>query len=213
MSILAQGFLLGLASGASCLATCAPILLPYLLSEGRTVRSNAIPLLHFLGGRLIGYLVFAVFAWEAGRWIRSSAGGGFIFGIVYTVLACVLMAYGFSSPPASCAAGGRSRRLLSIAGRWPWIMPGFLGLLTGLSLCPPFLAALAGATNQVTLVSSLLFFSAFFAATALYLVPFPLAGVFRRSQAVRITGRLAAGVMGAFYFYKGLIMIYGGVRL
>jgi hypothetical protein len=92
------------------------------------------------------------------------------------------------------------------------MLPGLMGLLTGLSLCPPFLAALAGATSQVTLVSSLLFFSAFFAATALYLVPFPLAGLLGRSQAVRITGRLAAGLMGAYYFYKGLIMIYGGLQ-
>jgi hypothetical protein len=213
MSILVQGFLLGLASGASCLVTCVPVLLPYLLSEGRTVRSNAVPLLYFLGGRLVGYLAFAVFAWEAGRWIRSSAGAGLIFGVIYTVLACVMMAYGFSSPPASCGADSLGGRLASIARHWPWIMPGFMGLLTGLNLCPPFLTALAGATTQVTLVSSLLFFVAFFAATTLYSAPFPLAGLLRNSQVARVTSRLAAGVMGAFYFYKGLIMIYGGLRV
>ncbi len=212
MTILVQGFLLGLANGASCLATCAPVLLPYLLSEGRTVRGNALPLLHFLGGRLVGYLVFAVFAWEAGRWIRSSAGGALIFGMIYAVLAIVLMVYGFKSPPASCAAGGLRRRIRPMAVHWPGMLPGLMGLLTGLSLCPPFLAALAGATSQVALASSLLFFSAFFAATALYLVPLPLAALFGRSQAIRITGRLAAGVMGAYYFYKSLIMIYGGLQ-
>jgi hypothetical protein len=212
MTVVVQGFLLGLANGASCLATCAPVLLPYLLSEGRSVRGNARPLLHFLGGRLVGYLAFAVFAWEAGRWIRDWPGGGLIFGMIYGVLACVLMIYGFSSPPASCAASGLGGRLVSFAGHWPWMMPGLMGLLTGLSLCPPFLAALAGATNQVTLVSSLLFFSAFFVATAMYLVPFPLAGLLGRSQAIRVTGRLAAGLMGAYYLYKGVIMIYGGLQ-
>jgi hypothetical protein len=212
MAIIVQGFLLGLASGASCLATCAPVLLPYLLSEGRTVRGNAGPVLHFLGGRLAGYMIFAVFAWEAGRWIRSAPRSGIIFGIIYAVLACMLMAYGFSAPPASCAGSGLSGRLAAIAGHWPWIMPGLMGLLTGLSLCPPFLAALAGATGQATLVSSLLFFSAFFAATALYLAPFPLAGLFGRSPLVRISARLAAGVMGAYYLYRGLIMIYGGFK-
>ena len=140
MTVVIQGFLLGLANGASCLATCAPVLLPYLLSEGRSVRSNARPLLHFLGGRLIGYLAFAVFAWEAGRWIRDWAGSGLIFGMIYAVLAFVLMTYGFSPPPAACAASGLGGRLASFAGHWPWMMPGLMGLLTGLSLCPPFLS-------------------------------------------------------------------------
>ena len=212
VSFLLQGFLLGLANGVSCLATCAPVLLPYLVSEARTVRGSSMPLLHFLGGRLAGYLAFAVVAWEAGRWIRGMGGGGLLFGIVYAVLACVLMAYGFSSPPSSCAASGLGSRVATLTRNRPWLMPGVMGLLTGLSLCPPFLAALAGATSQVTLVSSLLFFSAFFAATSLYLLPFPVAGLLGRSQAVRITGRLAAGLMGAFYLYKGLIMIYGGLR-
>jgi hypothetical protein len=212
MSVMVQGFLLGLANGASCLATCAPVLLPYLVSEGRSVRSSTWPLLHFLGGRLIGYLAFAVFAWEAGRWIRDWAGSGLIFGTIYAVLACILMIYGFSAPPVSCAASGLGGRLASWTGHWPWMMPGLMGLLTGLSLCPPFLAALAGATNQVTLVSSLLFFSAFFVATAVYLVPFPLAGLLGRSHAVRVTGRLAAGLMGGYYLYKGVIMIYGGLQ-
>jgi len=212
MSILVQGFLLGLANGVSCLGTCAPVLLPYLVSEGRTVRGSTVPLLHFLGGRLVGYLVFAIAAWEAGRWIRGTGGGGIVFGIIYAILGFVLMAYGFSTPAASCAGSGLGGRVEFLARKQPWLMPGAMGLLTGLSLCPPFLAALAGATSQVTLISSLLFFAAFFAATTLYLVPFPLAGLLGRSQAVRIIGRLAAGLMGVFYLYRSLILMYGDLR-
>jgi hypothetical protein len=212
MTLLVQGFLLGLANGASCLTTCAPVLLPYLVGEGRTVRRNALPVLYFLGGRLAGYLIFAVFAWEAGQWIRSSPRGGLIFGAVYATLAIVLVIYGFSSPANTCAAGSMGGRLAAITSRWPALLPALMGLLTGLSLCPPFLAALAGATSQATLFSSLLFFSAFFIATSLYVTPFPLAGLIGRSQAIRITGRLAAGVMGIYYFYRGLLMIYGGLQ-
>ena len=169
-------------------------------------------MLHFLLGRLAGYLIFAVFAWEAGLWIRSSPRGGLIFGAVYAALAIVLVTYGFSSPANTCAAGSMGSRLTAVRSRWPAWLPAFMGLLTGLSLCPPFLAALAGATSQATLLSSLLFFLAFFIATSLYVAPFPLAGLIGRSQAIRITGRLAAGLMGIYYFYRGLIMIYGGLR-
>ncbi len=207
-----QGFLLGLANGASCLTACAPVLLPYMVSEGRSVRHNALPMISFLGGRLGGYLAFAAFAWEAGRWIQAGPRSGLIFGSVYAVLACALVAYGFLAPSNACAAAGFGSRFASTALRRPLLFPALLGLLTGLSLCPPFIAALAGATGQASLFSSLLFFFSFFAATSIYVIPFPLAGLLGRSQAIRITGRLAAGIMGCYYLYRGLIMIHGGLR-
>jgi sulfite exporter TauE/SafE len=212
MNLLVQGFLLGLASGVSCLATCAPVLLPFLVGEGRPVRSNITAVLHFLGGRLAGYLIFAMIAWEAGQWLRASPRSGLIFGAIYAVLAIVLAIYGFSSPAGACAAGGMRGRLAAVSSRWPSLLPAFMGLLTGLSLCPPFLAALAGATGQATLASSLMFFLSFFIATSLYVAPFPFAGLLGRSQAIRLTARLAAGVMGIYYFYRGLIMIHGGLQ-
>ena len=52
-----QGFFLGLANGTSCLALCAPVLIPFLLSEGNNVGQNLVTLLKFLGGRLGGYLL------------------------------------------------------------------------------------------------------------------------------------------------------------
>ncbi len=212
MTQLVQGFLLGLANGASCLVTCAPILLPYLIGEGGTVRRNALPVLHFLGGRLAGYLIFGVFAWEAGQWIRLSPRGGLIFGAVYAALAIVLAVYGLSPSAHACAAGSLGGRLAAVASRWPPLLPALMGLLTGLSLCPPFLAALAGATSQATLFSSLSFFLAFFIGTSFYVAPFPFVGLIGRFQEFRITAKLAAGLMGIYYFYRGLIMIYGGLQ-
>jgi hypothetical protein len=212
MNPLVQGFLLGLANGASCLATCAPVLLPYLIGEGGAVGRNAVTVLHFLAGRLAGYLIFAAVAWEAGRWIRVSQHSSLIFGAIYAALALVLVFYGFSSPARVCAMGGGRGRLAGLTSRRPSAMPAVIGLLTGLSLCPPFLAAIAGATGEATLLASVMFFLAFFVATSVYLVPFPLAGLLGRSQAIRITGRLAAGVMGVYFMYKGLVMMFGGLR-
>jgi hypothetical protein len=205
-----QGFLLGLANGASCLTSCAPVLLPYLVAEGRSFRNSG--LLYFLGGRLAGYLGFAVFAWEAGKWIRSGPRGGLFFGAIYAVLACILVLYGFSPQPVTCAAAGIKRKLVPLSFTRPATVPAVMGLLTGLSMCPPFVAALAGATSQGSLLSSLCFFLFFFVATSLYLMPFSFAGSLGRHQGVRITGRLAAGVMGCYYFYRSLILIHGGLQ-
>jgi hypothetical protein len=208
-----QGFLLGIANGGSCLTACAPIFLPYLVGEGRSIRRSISPVLVFLAGRLAGYLVFAVFAWEAGKWIRSAPRGGLVLGTIYAVLACFLVVYGFSSQNTSCVARGIRGRLLGLVSQKPVVMPALMGLLTGLTLCPPFITAVAGAANQTSLNSTVQFFLAFFVATSLYVAPFPLVGLLGRFDRVRIVGRLAAGVMGCYLFYQSLTMIYGGLQL
>jgi hypothetical protein len=212
MTSTIQGFLLGLANGGSCLIACAPILLPYIISEGSSVRRNTIPVIYFLSGRLAGYLIFAVFTWEAGKWIRSAPRSGIIFGIVYGLLAFMLVLYGFGTQANACAAKGIQGKFLSLNSRWPAMIPAAMGLLTGLSLCPPFIAAIAGATASGSLPSTLLYFFSFFLATSLYVIPFPFVGLIGRFAAIRIVGRLAAGVMGCFLFYQSLILIYGGLR-
>ncbi len=212
MSAVAEGFLLGLANGGACLTACAPVFLPYIVGEGRSVRLSTPPVLCFLGGRLAGYLTFAIFAWEAGKWIRSSPRGGLIFGAVYAALGFLLALYGFSSHRSTCAASGLLGRTFFPVFPNPVVLPAVMGLLTGLTLCPPFITALAGATSQESLLSTLLYFLSFFIATSLYLIPFPFAGQLGRSSTIRLVGRMAAGVMGCYLLYQSLIVIYGGLR-
>ena len=52
-----QGFFLGLANGTSCLAQCAPILIPYFLSAGGNAHKNLGPCSSF---------------WAAGCWATCS---------------------------------------------------------------------------------------------------------------------------------------------
>jgi sulfite exporter TauE/SafE len=62
-----EGFLLGLASGITCLAYCASVLTPFMLGEGNKIRRNGFVLAQFLLGRLLGYLLFGAAAWLAGQ--------------------------------------------------------------------------------------------------------------------------------------------------
>lgn len=57
-----QGLVLGLSNGAVCIGSCAPFILPYMLSGGKTVKSNFSDLFIFLTGRFSGYLGFATVA-------------------------------------------------------------------------------------------------------------------------------------------------------
>lgn len=205
-----QGFLLGLANGTSCLAYCAPIFLPFLLGEGKTVRRNFPLLLQFLAGRLAGYLLFGIAAWRVGQWLQQSAAHGLFMGATYLVLAVLLLIYGFSTPQTRCGTETGGRWFHRITGKFPAALPVLFGLLTGLTLCPPFLAAFADASSRPSVSGSLAFFTAFFVGTTLFFIPLPFTGFLRRFNPVRIVGRLACGITGASYVYRGIVLFYTG---
>jgi len=201
-----QPFLLGLASGATCLAYCAPVLVPLMLGEARGVRRSLLLLAQFLGGRLAGYLLFGFAAWATGRLAPpGTAHRGLAFGIAYAALALLLLAYGVFRSPTVCA--GEPRGVRALLRRWPAALPAGLGFLTGVNLCPPFLLAFAGAADSTSVWGSLLFFALFFAGTSVFMVPLSLAGGLRRFHAVRIVGRLAAVCVGLYYLYVGVLLI------
>jgi sulfite exporter TauE/SafE len=210
--LLGEGFALGLAGGTACLATCAPVLLPYLLAEGERPRRSLLALGQFLAGRLAGYLAFGVLAWLLGLTLLQDPRRRAIFmGVAYLVLAVALAIYGFGRLEARCAAEPASKVLDRLRARWPEALPACLGLLTGLSLCPPFLLAITRGADAGGLVGSLAFFAAFFVGTSLYLAPLPLVGLLRRPDAIRTVARLAAGVVGVYFAYLGLVALLGGL--
>ncbi len=203
--MLAEGFLLGIASGGVCLAYCAPVLVPYLLGEARTVRSNLVPVGGFLAGRLAGYMTFAVLAWLTHSLVIEHLPHQKIFlGIVTIGLAVLLIVYGFTGRDRHCAAASTGAAAKP-GWRGPALMPISLGFLTGVNVCPPFLLAFSNAAQLSHLWQSLLFFAAFFVGTSVYIAPLPLVGLAGRCEGIRTIGRLAAGVVGLFYLYSGVV--------
>ena len=209
-----DGFILGLSSGVACIAYCAPVLLPYLLGEGRGVLQNAWLTGQFLLGRLLGYLLFAVLAWGIGRSILT--GGSrhdLIIGAAYVLFSGMLIYYGFFRKEASCPKTCEMSRLQRWSmDVWPVLMPVGAGFATGLSFCPPFLLAFTGAAAEPTLLGSLLYFFSFFLGTSVLFVFAPLIGVARKFSVLQMIGKLAAGVMGFYYGYSGLILLIGGLK-
>jgi len=211
--ILTEGFLLGIASGGACLAYCAPVLVPYLLGEGHAVRGSAAAVGGFLAGRLTGYLFFALLAWTTQHAIADSLPHRTaITGIITIVLALLLVVYGMAGRVQKCRVVSVHRALKRIHLSSPLLLPLLLGLLTGVSLCPPFLMAFGSAARLPYLWQSLLFFAAFFLGTSVYLAPLPLVGRVGRYEVVRTVGRLTAGVVGLVYLYSGLLSVAAGIH-
>ena len=205
-----KGFLLGLSSGGTCLAYCAPLLVPLVLGAGRPVRGSGWLLAQFLIGRLGGYLLFGVFAWWTGqRILEDPLWRSLLFGSAYVLLAVLLLYFGLAKPPVACTLGvvGVRKGL----ARRPFLLPLGMGFFTGLNLCPPFLLAFAGAAYSGSLAGSLLFFAAFFLGTTLYMIPLPFLGAFHRHSAVTWIGKTAAVLMAFYYLYSGILSFAGGL--
>ena len=96
------------------------------------------------------------------------------------------------------------------SGRTPSLLPMLAGFVTGLSFCPPFLLATADAVHKGNLLEMLFFFLFFFIGTSLFFFPLPFLAFLRRHSVLKAVGRMAAGIMGLYYFYAGLIMVIGG---
>lgn len=202
-----QAFFLGLSNGTVCMAYCAPILIPYLFSEGRGIGQSFSIVARFLSGRLLGYLVFGFFAWGIGQTLLSDPfRRNLMLGSVNMILAVLLIPYGFFRTGTACTAEKASGRLLRIA--WPQAMlPVVIGLFTGLNFCPPFLLAFANATGEPSLFRTMIFFFLFFLGTSIYFIPLPLIGTLQRARMLAIIGKMAVGIVGIYYFFTGLMLI------
>lgn len=207
-----QGFLLGLANGTTCLVFCAPVLIPFFLDRGKSVRTNLLTLLQFLGGRLGGYVLVGLLAWGTGSLLLEAAGRptqSLVIGAAYVGLAALLLVSVLrkKAPADACALASAQVRL----SRWPALLPVGMGFLAGLKICPPLLLAFTGAARTGTAAGSLVFLGTFFLGTAVYFVPVPFVGVFRRVSALQIVGKFAAVIVAAYYLFAGMLLLIGGV--
>ena len=208
-----EALVLGLATGPVCLASCGPVVLPWMLVQPEGVRAHGRQLSVFLAARLVGYLVFATVAWYAGAAIpRSWTGRSWIFGGIELLLALALVVYAVGWPRRRCAVQASSGGELVQIGERPRERRSgavTLGFLTGINICPPFLVAGVRAAQQTSLLAALVFFLFFFAGTAVWFLPFLSLGLVRRAPAVVTVARMVAVLLACWYLFSGASILIG----
>ena len=194
ISILAQGFLLGLAMAPACMAACAPVFVPVLLSrEDARLRSHTLALGEFLCGRFVAYAAVGLLV----GWIGARVEGGplrWASVIAHALLGAALLLYAASETTQNnlvCRVVRRWGR----AGR----LPAALGFLTGANICPPFVAAMTRTLELGGAAKGLTFFVGFFFATALVSVPMAAAGFGNLLPYLRSVGRIACATAGLIF--------------
>jgi len=191
---LAEGWTLGLSTGAYCAVSCLPVLAPYIMGAGeRSLPRGLLIFSIFLGGRLAAYLGFAAAAMLLGRLAAPSlpawAGGAAMLAAGLILLAAPFLELSRGCPAALPAAGKA--------------MPFSLGFLTGLNFCPPVLAGLMRLASLPDFFSGLVYFAGFFSATALFLLPALIPVPFLTDR-VKGIGRMALFLSGLWLAGNGI---------
>ena len=83
-----------------------------------------------------------------------------------------------------------------------------MGILTGINICPPFVAALFDAARAGGPVGGGVVLFSFFVGTSLILLPMPLIGFLAKEEAMQVAGRVAAGIIGLWFVVKGSILLF-----
>ena len=209
--LIGEALALGLASGPACVASCGPVLVPALLTGNGGVRISLRALLVFLGARLLGYFVFAAVAWEAGALAHLAPGPHLMLtGAVDVALAGMLLFHAYFAK-AGCGGSCPDEKLVNISTGKDRGMArtAVLGLLTGLSLCPPFIAAGFRAAQLGTVALALLFFACFFVGTTVWFAPFAGLGCVVRNQAVVTVARMTMVLIAIYYLILGIALLMG----
>lgn len=184
-----SGFLAGLSTGIYCLGFCLPIFLPILLSQRRTAKTSFRLVVEFSLGRLAGYAVFGFIVGYLGQVITS--GSVHLLVTLANIWTGILMIL--------YSLGTIDKKICSLIPmkkiKWPLIV----GFLTGVNICPPFLASLTHVFNLRDAVASLWYFLMFFLGTSLYIVPSALLGVFTKKGWVQKFAQVSGVIVGIYF--------------
>ncbi len=197
--IIFEGLTLGLSSGVCCVGSCLVFFAPYLLVEGRVkISENIKKILSFMLGRLIAYIAFALIMGFIGASYRNIFTVKFSYiSLIAASLAMLIYSLSHSFKNSGfCAHFIKRFSLLRI--------PFFLGVFTGLNLCPPFLVGAARLWTMNNIIGGVILFIAFFLGTSIYILPLVFVSSLNKSERVRQAGLIAALLSGAWFLFVGI---------
>ncbi|MCK5842590.1 MAG: sulfite exporter TauE/SafE family protein [Candidatus Sabulitectum sp.] len=193
---LAEGTGLGLATGISCLASCGPIYLTYLLSEKRTPKESFVTIVMLNLGRFVSYAAFGAIMGMIGGSIPNSVRipltfSGYILFSVYLIVSVVRV----NKTCSGCNIPKWAKLTKS---------PILLGILTGFTVCPAFLIALTSAFAANGALNGAMLFTGFFLGTTVYMLPFAIIGLFSKKRWLNSIAKYAAIFVAVYFGIMGI---------
>lgn len=199
-SHLTEGFLLGLATGTTCLATCGPVYAPYLMQYERDLWKSLLALLEISFGRFITYAIVGLLAGVLGAGL-AGLNRELFTASAYILFSIFLLVTTFRT--------GKKEKCCQ-TGKWSSFVdrPVILGILTGINFCPSFLLAITKAVDLSGPLAGLALFSSFFVGTSLFLIPLSFFGLFGFKRQFRIIARISALAVSLWFLTQSAIVFY-----
>lgn len=196
-----EGLLLGLSTGPACFAYCAPVLLPFLISKEQGLKDSFRLLFSYLAGRFLGYLLVGMIVGIIGSSFANIISPG-MTATLNIITGLFLLFFGVLRNFPSF----KLCRMIKSNNSSTWAVI-FAGLLTGLNLCPPFLAAIAQAAGTGSFFLSMIFFAFFFLGTSLFLIPIFFVGITSKVESFRMIAKVSLILSGLWFAGKGMLMV------
>lgn len=194
---IVAGYLAGLSVGVYCLGLCLPVFLPILLSKKRNIKKSFWLVVEFSLGRLLGYLFFGlIFGW-LGQTIKSNLVHQ-IVSLANLWLGILMILYSLKIIDKKFCP----TRLFNYL-KWAFLV----GFLTGVNICPPFLASLTYVFNLRDAFLSLIYFFSFFLGTSTYIVPAAIFGFFSKFPWLQKLGQISGFLVGFYFITQSLFKI------
>ena len=197
---LVSGLLAGLSTGIYCLGTCLPIFIPLIIGSKHNLKSSFKVVVEFSLGRLLGYLLFGG--------LVSFLGQVIMVDLVHQLVALATGLTGLLLIAYSIGFLAKKIKFCQIFFTKVKV-PLLLGFLTGINVCPPFLASLTYVFNLPNVLSSLLYFFSFFIGTSLYIIPAGFFGWFSDDNWLQKLARICGIMVGAWFVYRSIIILLG----
>jgi sulfite exporter TauE/SafE len=200
ISHLTEGFLLGITTGTTCLATCGPIYAPYLMQYERNWWRAMLALMEISAGRFITYAGVGIIAGLLGSTI-AEVNRDLFTAIAYILFSVFLLVTTFRT---------NKKDKCCTTGKWSSFVdrPVILGILTGINFCPSFLLAATSAIDSSGPMGGFYLFASFFVGTTIFLLPVSFFGMFGIKRQLRLIARIAAVVISVWFLTQAGIQLH-----
>ncbi len=200
LKILSEGFGLGIATGLTCLTTCSPIYIPFLLSEKRSIWNSFLKVMEISAGRFIAYTAFGAVAGFAGSAI-SSINRDIFTAIAYIMISTYLLVTAYRTHKRS--------KMCVIPKFSKFTQNAFLlGFITGINFCPSFLLAISEAIGLGGAFGGALLFIGFFGGTTIYLIPLIFVGGISKIKKMQVVAKYLSVMIGLYFLFVGVQTAY-----
>ena len=197
--MIQEALLLGLSTGTYCIMFCSPIALPFLFSENiDSGRKNILYVGLFLLGRLIAYIGVGMALGAIGAYAIGYIDPPLeriLFKATYFIAGVFMLATGLMYNFPTLGFCKLYKKIYN-----PSLNALLFGIVTGLSLCPPFFAAASRVFGGDGALYGGLYFLFFFLGTSVYFIPLlGIQFINKYMDKIRMISRITLILMGVYF--------------